>query len=356
MLAVVITHLPFSWSTGAAQAGQPALPTQITDVTEYGRLGVHLFLVLSGFCIHLRWARQTDPGQGLDFLPFWRRRLLRLYPPYAVTVVLSVLAMYVYFGVLGHGQGIKALGYDSARTLAIDSASLVFMFQNFTGAGLRLGNGPLWSLALEEQLYLLYFLLLFLRRRFGWGVALGIALSTSVLFRGWVLFFVDHNGGGWLRLGPARWFEWSLGALAVEVHLSRQQIHPVFRSWAFAIGMFALGVGSTLLDVGDARFELLSSDLLFGVSFFSAVLAVAARERVVGPPTSKVARALVGLGVFSYSVYLIHCLAIVPAKIIAVKLGLGVEPILLVRLVAAIAVSWVFYRLVERPFIRLAHR
>ena len=45
---------------------------------EVGSLGVPRFFVISGFCIHLRWAREGR----IDYRDFWRRRVRRLYPPY----------------------------------------------------------------------------------------------------------------------------------------------------------------------------------------------------------------------------------------------------------------------------------
>ena len=58
----------------------------------FGRTGVILFFVLSGFCIHLRWAKQKVKGneQSIDFLQFWKRRMWRLYPTYSVVLIFSV--------------------------------------------------------------------------------------------------------------------------------------------------------------------------------------------------------------------------------------------------------------------------
>jgi peptidoglycan/LPS O-acetylase OafA/YrhL len=45
-------------------------------------------------------------------------------------------------------------------------------------------NGVFWTLAIEEQLYLAYFLLLFLRRRWGWSLALTMCLLARL---GWMV-------------------------------------------------------------------------------------------------------------------------------------------------------------------------
>jgi peptidoglycan/LPS O-acetylase OafA/YrhL len=80
-------------------------------------------------------------------------------------------------------------------------------------------NGVFWTLAVEEQLYLAYFLLLFMRVRWGWGVTIAVCLFARF---GWMLF--SHVV--WLKTGfgipvpesaAAHWFTWALGAIGVEV-------------------------------------------------------------------------------------------------------------------------------------------
>src|SRR5258705_12813988 len=85
-LGVVITH---------------AFPAELTYLAEQSpwfgylgkvvgnlTLGVPLFFVISGFCIHLRWTqRYTQTGETkTDFLDFWKRRMRRLYPPYVIVL------------------------------------------------------------------------------------------------------------------------------------------------------------------------------------------------------------------------------------------------------------------------------
>src|SRR6185369_6863526 len=60
----------------------------------------------------------------------------------------------------------------------------VFMLHNIDLRTTYTINGAFWTLAIEEQLYLAYFLLLFLRIRYGWARTLLITFSARVV---WVI-------------------------------------------------------------------------------------------------------------------------------------------------------------------------
>ena len=53
-------------------------------VVHFAFAGIYLFFVISGFCIHLFWAKARAAGVEkpvIDFFTFWKRRVRRLYPP-----------------------------------------------------------------------------------------------------------------------------------------------------------------------------------------------------------------------------------------------------------------------------------
>src|ERR1041384_5925331 len=81
----------------AVDQSQKALPNNVLQypfrvvqsVSSLGYIGVFLFFVISGFCIHLQWARSTAAGvkPEIRFSPFWKRRIRRLYPPYLIALL-----------------------------------------------------------------------------------------------------------------------------------------------------------------------------------------------------------------------------------------------------------------------------
>lgn len=360
VLTVVLHHLPFSWRglSDATSADGNAFGPALVAALHFGAYGVHLFLVISGFCIHLPWARRGDLSAKLNFSEFWFRRMRRLYPPYLVTLLFTAILLFAGQVVLRGRSGapLVALGYASGWAIALDALFLLFLLQNLNGASWRVGNGPLWTLALEEQLYVLYFPLLALRRRWGWPTTLVVvALATT----GWrlvaqVLPPAVTLPAFWLVVGPARWLEWALGALAVEAHLGLVQLPRWARNGAAGACLLALAIG---LDAGtQAEFAVFAGlfavigDACFGLAFFVLVNTLCAIEREGRLPRWAALRSLSMVGVFSYSIYLVHDPLMAGVKRFLVS-SESVSLVVAARLLAAIGGGYVFHILVERRFL-----
>ena len=144
-------------------------------VSSFGYIGVFLFFVISGFCIHLQWAksRANNRPSSVRFGTFWRRRLRRLYPPYLIA-----LALFIIMAAL-------TTGINVTHFFVYDVVMHLLMLHNLDPYTCYSINGVFWTLAIEEQLYLAYFLLLFLRTRWGWGPTLLICAAARV---GWFMF------------------------------------------------------------------------------------------------------------------------------------------------------------------------
>jgi peptidoglycan/LPS O-acetylase OafA/YrhL len=143
VLAVIAFHLGMGWAPG-------------------GLLGVGVFFTLSGYLITDLLLGQHESTGSLQMLDFWRRRARRLLP--ALFVVLAVVAGWV--AILQRGQlpalrgaMVAAVGYVSNWWLIGQHSSYFAQF----GPPSPLGH--LWSLAVEEQFYLLWPWLLWLGLR-----------------------------------------------------------------------------------------------------------------------------------------------------------------------------------------------
>lgn len=271
-----------------------------------GKYGVWLFFVISGFCIHLQWARaQVQPdARPLKFGEFWRRRIRRLYPPYLVT-----LAFYIALRV---STGALQLDGLSAWQVFLH----LFMLQNLDPRALSTMNNVYWTLAVEEQLYLLYFVFLAIRQRWGWGAALAAGAAARV---GWfALALVLHRGWGVdiivSQAAMVQWIIWILGALSVEAAFGLVRLPAVVKNLTVAGVLLAgasLAVWAQNYWMGPGLPNDLiwfGSEVVWGAGFFVLVNWAVEREQrgallSLWPGAVKW---FAGVGVFSYSLYLTH--------------------------------------------------
>src|SRR5688500_16773325 len=255
-LGVVLYH--------AIERGPSALPNNLFDypvralqfISSFGYIGVFLFFVISGFCIHLQWAKARATGVEPDirFGPFWKRRLRRLYPPYIIALVLFLLVAYSY----GEISLTHFFFYDLVMHL--------LMLHNLDPQTCYTINGVFWTLAIEEQLYLAYFLLLFVRIRWGWLVTIAICLGARVA---WLLLSYLV----WVRFGDgipvpesaaAHWFTWALGALGVEAMFGLVQL----RGWSRDLRLATLLIVAAAA-IGSHLPSIPKDTLLHNASWFS---------------------------------------------------------------------------------------
>jgi len=329
-------------------------------VSSFGYIGVFLFFVISGFCIHLQWAKSRANGRPhqIDFTSFWKRRVRRLYPPY-----IFALALFFLMAAL-------STGIDVTHFFIYDVVMHLLMLHNLDPQTCYSINGVFWTLAVEEQLYLGYFLLLFLRTRWGWGPTLAICALARVL---WFLF----SHGVWVAVGigvpvpeaaASHWFTWALGALAVEAAYGLIRLPNWCRNlWIGAAAIVLASATSVVLPVTqkDTLFHNLAWLLMhpaWGLGFFilvnRAVQAEHAWAKQLRQPriVSRLISAAATIGVFSYSLYLTHELVIMQSWWFVFD---GVPPILntlLIVVPATVAFAWLFFQFCEKPFMKKVER
>jgi peptidoglycan/LPS O-acetylase OafA/YrhL len=349
-LGVVLYH--------AVEQGPKWLPNNLFDypvhalqlISSFGYVGVFLFFVISGFCIHLQWAKARATGVEPDirFGPFWKRRLRRLYPPYVIALALFIVIAAVKFEV------------SFTHFFFYDLGMHLLMLHNLDPQTCYTINGVFWTLAVEEQLYLAYFLLLFVRVRWGWGVTIAVCLGGRLA---WML--LSHVL--WLKYGYglpvpegalSHWFTWALGAIGVEVFFGLIQLRPWSRDLRLAI---LLIVGATLLSYylpGIAKDTTLKNVTwfvlhpLWGLGFFILVnrLVLAEQSWIRRTTVPVVVSIFAMLGIFSYSLYLTHELVIIQSWRWANPAWLQSVNVLLLTVPMTILFAWVFFRFCERPF------
>lgn len=167
-----------------------ALETWYAQVAQLGQTGVDLFFVLSGFLItgilHDSKIALRDSARSY-FASFYARRTLRIFPLYYAVLLLSLVALPYAAMLLQHAVGAAQAqviqqkldrfaagsGYDLWFWLYLSNFAIAY-----TGSWLHGILGISWSLAIEEQFYLVWPLLIWFSSR---GQALRICLWLAVL-------------------------------------------------------------------------------------------------------------------------------------------------------------------------------
>ena len=299
--------------------------------------GVDLFVLLSGFLITGILLRQR--GSPHFFRSFYYRRFLRIFPPYYLLLAVAWLTD----ASCGVGMG--------WHLLYLSNVFYSFFGRSCTQIQLT------WSLAVEEQFYLVWPLFVWLLGERGMTrLCVALLVSTPLVRLG--LTFVWHHWFAVYMLLPTRVD--LLAAGAALVILSRRA-PEVFRRVSDA-GPRVAGAGTAVfvaLAALDPRFRTGANAPLFNVLGYSLIGVVAAgivaytavrRDNLYFRVLT--ARPIVFLGRISYMLYLCHQLVLVQTR----RLHLPKPLEAAVALAAAIACSTVSWFLLEKPLQRLKDR
>ena len=333
VLVVVVHHIP------------AIVPSFNSTRPAGGYFGVDIFFVLSGFLITALLLREQVNTGSVRFRAFYARRALRLLP--ALVILLVVYDLYVWT---------TGLPLHAAVAHAV---SILFYVQNLPHPffhGATPAFGPLWSLAVEEQFYVVWPLVLVLAlgiRRRTWVVVTlmvtaiaALDIHQAVVFghvKGFALVLLyertDYRASSllvgallaqlWVRgktptrgLRPAAWIAFAFAVVCIaRIHAT----DPFLYRGGFTV--FAVAIAVTILAVLESSWSV------------KRILSVAPLRAV---------------GRVSYGLYLWH----MPAFLVVYRYGshLGALSRLLLGLTLAATFTYASWALVERPILRWKNR
>lgn len=312
--------------------------TPLFAIAQWGWAGVNLFFVLSGFLITgiLLDSRAKSESAGQFFRDFYARRLLRIWPVYVLVLFLVYFGVPLIFGVpwLATAKAAPWLRY-------------AFFVQNLSMVPLPGTLGPTWSLAIEEQYYLLWApLARWLRPRVLLVLLLSVFLSSPFLRLGLSgavsrTHTLIHLDG--IALG-------SLMALLLRLMPFAQA------TWRKIAPVTAVSGGAALLYASH-RFPA-ALDSGFALLFSGIVLAAIAFSGRHGVFTSPWRLSLLRFyGRISYGLYMIHILVFALLGNIDLTLerhGMNgnLEIVAIRFVVSTLAASALWYGF-EKPILRL---
>lgn len=323
-----------------------------------GFLGVSLFFTLSGFLITGLLIRESSVSNRISLRRFWGRRVRRLMP--AALLCLGLVAVAARW--LVARPVLPRLRIDIVAAAAnVANWRFVTAHQSYAELFARQPSPVLhfWSLAIEEQYYLIFpcIVAVLLSRRREWALSIGLVVLTAASVVASVLttdhdvvYYGTHTRAAELLIG---------GVLACVVHRrtgldvarlwQRASGSPFALSLVQSFGFAALGVLVILVVTTRQSDGWLYKGGFAALAVLWCVLIVAARSP--GPFRSLVSRRpLVAIGRRSYGVYLYHW----PVFTLLTPSRLGVHgwQARLIQLLIVAAITEVSYRFVEDPIRR----
>jgi peptidoglycan/LPS O-acetylase OafA/YrhL len=292
ILSVMIYHQTVMTSTTAVDQA-------FTAVTGFGWAGVNLFFVLSGFLI--TGILVDAKGSTHFFRNFYGRRVLRIFPLYYAIVIFALV-------ILPHIPNPKSANF--ARIDGSQGWYWVYLQNYSIAAAHRFRSGILdvsWSLAIEEQFYLVWPFLIFVlpRRMLGWvlsaiiGAAIISRLVLVILNIHWISIYV---------LTSSQMDSLAIGA-AVAL-LVRSKYASELRRWATIVAI-AAAIPLIPIVVTQSTTWVDGAGQAFGYTLLGLVFGGILALTVTGSPTGILHRWMSApwlrfFGKYSYAMYLFH--------------------------------------------------
>ncbi len=340
VIGVLLYHADLSWIPG-------------------GFLGVDVFFVLSGFLITSLILEEFDRSGRVDFRRFYLGRARRLLPALIlVLVVVSLAAALVY--------------QDAARQLASDVVASIFYVNNWWYIAADqsyfefIGRPPLlkhlWSLAVEEQFYLVWPAIAFLAmRRFARKGVFAVAATLAILSTIWMLQLAVANGFPDFADPSRAYFgtdSHSMGLLIGAAMATFWRPGRMRRSLPTGASVIITAIGITALlaviwffvFVGEFTPWLYRGGFL-GLALIVATLIAAASHPGVGLGKAMGTQPWRYIGQRSYGLYLWHWPVFMATRP-GLDLPLDGVPLLILRLGLTVGIAELSFRFVEMPIRR----
>lgn len=307
-----------------------------------GFVGVDVFFVISGYLITALVVTALE-SDSFSFLRFYDRRLRRIVP----ALVLVILATVAIGLVVLLPSDLARLGKHAAASSAfVVNLALARETGYFGPASSQLPLLHLWSLSIEEQLYLLHPLILWGAWRSGGMRLLRIVVPALLLLSlATAIWTMKTTPVPAFYLLPSRAWEFEAGAVLALGLLPRPSLRI---AQAFALAGLAAILAAVALYSSTTPFPGLTA--LLPCLGAAAILYAGQSHGQTLVARLLSARPLVGIGLVSYSLYLWHWPLLV---LWAYYLDRPLTPVeTAMAITAALALSILSWRFVEQPFRR----
>lgn len=302
-----------------------------------GFVGVDVFFVISGFLITRLLVRELQTTGRVDFAAFYGRRSRRLLPALFAVLFFTTLAAIA----LSSAAHLKAYGGSLvAATLSLANVYFYVEIDYFSSDSALKPLLHTWSLGVEEQFYLIWPLLLAwlgVSPRSRWILCVSLALLSVTAGQ----YLLSTHSSAVFYLLPFRMSELLLGAVLALLR------PPTGLRQGWYEGMYLAGLLIILVAVTRFDKRMLFPGLAALIPGVGAMLCIYAGGVARSAAVLR-SRGMVGIGLISYSLYLVHwpLIALYKQTNLLAKLPRA-DGLALVLL--SLLLAYGLYRWVERP-------
>ncbi len=320
------------------------------DIFGNGYLGVNFFFVLSGFLITFLLIDEKKKNGKINLKKFWIRRLLRIWPLFYACV---------FFGFYGFPILKSFFGQTPNETASIGYYLTFTNNFDFINKGLPDASvlGVLWSVAIEEQFYLIWPVVLsvFPIKRF-W-IAFTSIIVISLVFRAVYNSYNAHEFHTLSCIG-----DMAIGSFAAWLVSEKK----TFKKYIIELSRFKIAFIYLLFtSIYFFRDELLYSESIIRVferPMIACVIALIIIEQCYSENSFfKLSnfKTISKLGLITYGLYCLHFIGILITTTVTKKLSINTQlwqTLVLdttIALALTIIIAQLSYRVYERPFLKL---
>jgi peptidoglycan/LPS O-acetylase OafA/YrhL len=306
--------------------------------------GVIIFIVLSGFCIHLPQAMAPDK---LNKAGFWRifilRRSSRIMPVFWIALFLGLISVWL-IGTEYTGEKGQVVNGDVFFSIF----GIAEIARFFGVTALYPGNGPLSTVAVEMLLYASYPLFLFIHKRYGFAALLGFSLLmySSIVWARLLGVEPSYLHGTWFEFV----IYWIIGAVSAGVFAkgSIKNNYAVVKL-ALHVGVGYLCYLGLITFVQIKGFHVVTS-LLLALLTGGVLISLLTLESKLSQQQTRIAAVMALLGGRSYSLYVVHTPVIFTTLwFLSAHTTLPIFSYPLLTLMVVLIATELMFRFVEQP-------
>ena len=291
-IAALMVFCSHATKLGSIKISNKYLANFWTTVFD-GGTGVLIFFVLSGFLITYLILSEVKQKGSFNLKNFYLRRILRIWPLY---FVLLIFAYFIYLPVLGHFSNINVTGIWS-------HAGYYFgMLSNFDVLRDPMGDfipvGITWSVAIEEQFYLVWPLLFFFIPSKRYQYIFYISLFLSLAFK---IYNYDKPAVLYYHsLGVVPYL--SIGGLAAYYSINSEKFRSLFKgrnNWFIYVAGFLCLYLYNFMQISPILVTLLQA-------LFFAWVILDQSHNASSPLKLSRFKVLTKMGKYTYGIYMLH--------------------------------------------------